>query len=237
MTEITDDTITPKAKRLITKDWRAEFPNLKQLRPMEIGRRIGPIYQYVLMERLGGGWEYRVWAAVDFLGGVEDQFLLSASYHACVPKRPGLELSITPQKHDSEYRYAAQDIRRHTYIPLDRPIGLLEILSGYEKWFQAAPDLFIPHMRDVVGLLSACGHDRIAQRQIDRVAALDPTVHHFITPPGKEPYIEELRGIAADPDALRARIEAKAELMKLERVPHLELTNLDLPSSYQKQQA
>ncbi len=117
---------TTAVKATITADWAASFPGLGVLKPLFLGRRVGPMLHGIRLERDADNDNYRP---------------MSFSHCLCVPaeslalgmvqplrtKRTNAPDSITVAGHPTRHVEAAARLTSQSLLPFDRAFSLREL--------------------------------------------------------------------------------------------------------------
>lgn len=125
--------LTNIVQQRITKEWNDEFPALGVYQQLHLLRRVGPILMGIALQRDSGNSSYRPTFHVHNLC-VKCSVVSLALYTALQTK--GVAVSIDVERHEKEYKYAAQRMRAEALLPLAGDVTTAQVVEAY-KTFQS----------------------------------------------------------------------------------------------------
>jgi hypothetical protein len=211
---------TPALKKKITSDWHSAFPDFGIYKPLYLMRRAGPLLMGIYLQPGSGNEMYRPLFHVHDLARVTENITLSHM------RRVGHEY-VHMEWHESKYPRMVEAIKRLAYLPLSGPVTLAQVLAGLRS-YQKSP--YVPYDENVYrDMALICGWAADHALLNDVLVEAEGAMKHW--PPealanvgGVAPWLTVVRAAAENRQALEATVAAQIAVLKVGKLPVVELT-------------
>ncbi|MFM7315506.1 MAG: hypothetical protein ACKO5E_01035 [bacterium] len=215
-----------QAQNAITKDWKAEFPELAIQGPRHLLKRVGPLLLGIDLARYSPT-EYEPGFHVHFLGNSKDGFCLTMRTSVLPP--PGFfGGGVAVSDHKAVYKDCAKRLREEAPLRLEGPLTVAEVVAAYQK-YSTSPmgEQQLAYLyQDAIKLLACYDFaDKargLLQEILERTEGRDYKFGHH---GGREAYIERMRDAIAHPETIRETIEQQIVQHKVGRLPFSEFAD------------
>jgi hypothetical protein len=228
---MTKAVLTTAAKKAITADWAACFPNLGVARPMWLMKRNGPILMGVCLDRTRSNDVYIPVFHVHCL--LKPSTALTLELYRSVPdeQQPRLSREIRVDRHAANFHAAVEALKQQTPEITERETTLSRLLALYHDYIDARRDpAVVKYPRnlfaDVITLTFWAGHEEYARSVLEEACAA------MRSWPAQEIDLPSWRqSIEAQLNYARSDSQIPEELRrhKLERVPNYDIEKDDPP--------
>lgn len=220
-------TLTASLKRAITDDWKSCFEGLGVYKPMWLGRRVGPFFQGVCLERSSGGTSYNPTSHIHCLCRDFPVVSLTLGQRLLSP-RSGTQERILVQFHETHFEDAARRLAAASLLSLVDPWSLSDLISAVQTYETLGrPDSKYPifPLEDIVMAAAWLGE---YDQALSAVAEYEETTAQWPKDVkarlgGNIARASELRQLIDNPKALRDLAEANAERLKVRSLPRIEM--------------
>lgn len=220
-------TLTAQLRRTITEDWKSCFESLGVYKPMWLGRRIGPFFQGICLERSSGSTSYIPTSHLHCLCRDFPVVSLTLGQRLLSP-RSGSEERILVQFHRTHFEDAARRLTAASLLPLDGPWGLGDLISAVQMYQTLGrPDSRYPifPFEDVVMAAVWLGErdqarSTIAEYQETITGWPESVTSRF---GGNVAWASKFRQLVDNRKALQNLADANAERLKIRDLPRIEM--------------
>jgi hypothetical protein len=219
--------LTAALKRSITEDWNSLFLELGVYQPMWLGRRVGPFFQGICLERNSGNASYLPTSHIRCLCG-DFPVVSLALGQPLSSATSGTQERISVQFHQAHFDDAARRVRAASLLPLSDSWGLVDLVTAIETYRELGrPDSKYPVFlfEDVVMAATWLGElDRaesaIAEYQEATAHWPENVMARF---GGSVAWASKLRQLISNPKGIRDMVDANAKKLKAQHLPQAEM--------------
>ena len=212
---------TPALKKRVSKDWHGFFPAFAQVKPLFFKKRVGCLSVSLYLDISRGGEYYTPYYCVHNLSRELD--FMSATLKRRLYTLRNTPDFLTLRWHDKNYREAAPRMATQSYLPLEGPISLQDMIKAYQDYVMQSPtSRLMDFLEDPALICAWAGEEALAQECLAwglEVLKSWPEAKQAAQG-GVEAWHDKMLGLIADPQKLRQIARDQVILHKLTKVPY-----------------
>lgn len=214
--------LTPEAKKRITKGWAECFPEMGIHEPMHLLRRVGPLLIGIALERDSGNHRYTPTFHVHNLASDVGHITLTLA-QPLVTNRNGATESIEVRWHETKFRDAAQRLAQQALLPFAGDLSLDAVLAAYRTHLDRGDVLrYQSVLYEDMALICSWASQQDKVRQIVQSGREDmQTWPNYVREKigNLDSWASRLMGLASNSVGVRAVVEKEIQLLKIHDIP------------------